>query len=141
MSQLSLSNTVPIEVLYDEKNQPRFMGTQMGYYLEIKYIHTSLENLGKCKMRTRNEFEPTCHTMTCRLEPKDHQNKTDIFLSVYGVMHVIVESQKLKEKELREWVLSEVFPRGFNKMIKDKQQAIEEKGSALALLSENLSEV
>ena len=37
--------------------------------------------------------------------PKDQQNKTDIFLSVYGVMHVIIGSKKSKGKEMKEWMI------------------------------------
>ena len=64
--------------------------------------------------------------------PKDQQRKTDVFISVYGVMHVIVNSRKSKGIELREWIMRDVVPRGFNKLI-------EEKDTQLALLNDNLA--
>ena len=42
-------------------------------------------------------------------------------------MHVIVGSRKSKGKELKGWVMSDIIPRGFNAIIAEKQQAIEEK--------------
>ena len=72
---------------------------------------------------TRNDFEPTRSNtpgwsgakdqpdLILELHaaswsgPKDQQNKTDIFLSVYGVMHVIIRSKKSKGKEMKEWMI------------------------------------
>ena len=74
--------------------------------------------------------------------PKDQQNKMDKFLSVYGVMYVIVNSQKDKDKALKEHIFKDIIPRGFDARIKeiqeDHQQAIEDKGAALALLNDDL---
>ena len=54
---------------------------------------------------TRNDFEPTRSNTPGWSGPKDQQNKTDIFLSVYGVMHVIIGSKKSKGKEMKEWMI------------------------------------
>ena len=72
--------------------------------------------------------------------PKGEQNKTDIFLSVYGVMHVIVNSKKFRGKILKEWIMKDVVPRGLNQIIAEKQGMIEEKDTQLALLNDDLTE-
>ena len=86
----------------------------VGKFLDLSDIHKSLDKLNECEMYTRNDFEPTRSNTPGWSGPKDQQNKTDIFLSVYGVMHVIVGSRKSKGKELKEWVMSDIIPRGFN---------------------------
>ena len=74
--------------------------------------------------------------------PTDQQNKTDKFLSVYGVMYVIVNSRKYKGKGVNEHVLKDIVPRGFDARIKEiqgkHQQAIEDKDAAIALLNDDL---
>ena len=50
--------------------------------------------------------------------PKEQQNKTDVFLSVYGVMHVIINTRKERGKELKEFILKDIIPRGLNEKIK-----------------------
>ena len=122
-SQLSLFNAVPagaIEVILDKENHPWFKRAHVGKFLEVAYIHTSLKGLDRVESRQRSVFGADCRSTTGWSGPKEEQNKTDIFLSVYGVMYVIVNSRKPKGKELREWILNEVIPRGFNKMIEEK---------------------
>ena len=53
--------------------------------------------------------------------PKDQQNKTCKFLSVFGVMYVIVNSRKDKGKALTEHILKDIVPRGFDARIKEIQ--------------------
>ena len=144
---LSLFNAVPIEVIFDKKNQPWFKRAHVGTYLEIKHIITSIKGLDTAEMRTRSTFGTTYRTTVGWSGPKDQQNKTDVFLSFHGVMHVIVNSRKLKGKELRDWMIYQVIPRGLNKLLEEKQQAIsdrdntiEEKDAALALLNDDLTD-
>ena len=122
---LSIFNSVPIEVLCDEKNQPWFKRAHVGSYLELAHINTSLKGLDSSEIRFRSQFKPTYRNTVGWSGPKHQQNKTDVFLSVYGVMHVIVNSHKPKGKELRKWLLLDIIPRGFNKMIEEKQEAID----------------
>ena len=68
-------------------------------------------NLTTVKCATRNDFEIPGVILGWSGPLEDQQNKTDIFLSVYGVMHVIVRSRKSKGKELKEWVMSDIIPR------------------------------
>ena len=140
---LELFNIVPsgaIEALLDAENQPWFKRAHVGKYLDIKHIHTSLEGLDSAESRSRSAFGPRCRTMASWSGPKGEQNKTDVFLSVYGVMHVIVNSKKSKGKALKEWVMNDVVPRGLNQVIAEKQGIIEDQGTQLALLNDDLTE-
>ena len=56
------------------------------------------------------------------------------FLSIYGVMHAVVNSRNYKVKELKDWILRVVVPRCFNKMI-------EEKNTQLTLINDDLTEL
>ena len=49
--------------------------------------------------------------------PKDHQNKTDEFLSFFGDKHVIIKSRKDKGKALKQHILKDIVPRGFDAKI------------------------
>ena len=74
--------------------------------------------------------------------PKDHQNKIDKFLSVFGVMYFIIKSQKDKGKVLKRHILKDIVPRGFDAKIEEiqgkHQQDIEEKDATIALLNDDL---
>ena len=128
---LSLFNAIPsgaIEVQNDEEDRPWFKRAHVGKYLGIKHIDTSLGNLDKREQRTRSEFKMQPVIQGSYPAFQD----TDKFLSVYGVMHVIVNSKKSKGKALRDWIFRDIIPRGFNKLI-------EEKDTQLALLNDDLT--
>ena len=55
----------------------------------MKHIDTTTRKLEASEKRVRSVFGPTPHTMGGCSRLKGEQNKTDIFLSVYGVMHSI----------------------------------------------------
>ena len=136
---VSLFNALPagaVEVLLDEENQPWFKRAHVGKFLELYDIESSLRHLDECEERARSSFNPLPCSARCWTGPKNQQNRTDKFLSAYGVMYVIVNSRKSKGKELRDWILRDVVPRGFNKLMEEEhQKAIEEKDMQLALLS------
>ena len=69
-------------------------------------------------MCNRKTFKPTQGTALCWFGPKDQQNKMEIFLSVYGVMYVIIKSRKPKGKGLREWIMRNIIPIVLNDKIK-----------------------
>ena len=48
-----------IEVLVDREEQNWFKRTHVGIYLEIENIRTSLNDLEKCEMLTRQELSKT----------------------------------------------------------------------------------
>ena len=91
--------------------------TKKGSFSED--IQTSLNSLEKCEMLTRQELVPSRHGTPDWSEPKDQQNKTDKFLSLLGVMYVIVNSRKDKDKVLKEHILKDIIPRGLDARIKE----------------------
>ena len=123
MSSLDLfNNAVPVEVLFDCDNQQWFKRAHVGKFLELEKILMSTKGLDNHEMCTRNAFEATLSNPYPWSGPKDQQNKTDVFLSVYGVMHVIVNSRKGRGKELKEFILKDIIPRGLNEKIKQLQE-------------------
>ena len=84
----------------------------------------------KCEILTRQELIPTQYGTPGLSGPKDKQNKMDKFLSIFGVKYVNVNSQKDKDKALKEHILKDNVPRGFDARIEEiqgqHQQAIEE---------------
>ena len=93
-------------------------------------------------MVTRQECVPTQHSTSGWSGPKDSQNRTDKFLSVFRVMYVIVNSQNDKGKALKEHIPKDIVPCGFDSRIEEikekHRQAIEEKDAAIALLNYDL---
>ena len=62
-------------------------------------------------------------------------------------MYVIVGSRKSKGKEMKEWMMRDIIPRGLNQIISEKQQALENKDliieqneSTIAILNDDLDE-
>ena len=94
----------------------------MGKLLGIEDIQTPLNGLEKCEILTRQELAPTRRTTPVWSGPKDQQNKTDKFPSVFGVMCVIVNSQKDKGKALKEHILKYIVPSGFDARIEEIQE-------------------
>ena len=93
-------------------------------------------------MSTRNDIKTTPHGTEGWPGPKDRQNKTDKFLSVFGVMYVIIKSQKDKGKAFKKYILKDIVPRGFDARLEEIQekyrQAIEKKDVTIALLNDDL---
>ena len=94
----------------------------MGKFLGIQDIWTSLNVLEKCEMFTRQELVPGGRVTSGFSAPKHQQNKTDKFLSVFGVMYAIVNSGKDKGKAVKEHILRETVPFGFDVRIKGMQE-------------------
>ena len=103
-----------IEVFVDSKKQNWFKRGHIGKFLGIHDIWTSLNGLQKCEMFTRQELVPGGRVTSGFSAPKDQQNKTDKFLSVFGVMYAIVNSGKDKGKAVKEHILRETVPFGFD---------------------------
>ena len=77
-----------IEVSVDSKKRNWLKRTHVGKFLGIENIRTSLNDLDKCEILTRQELVPTPRGTPGWSGPKDQQNKADKFLSFFGVMHV-----------------------------------------------------
>ena len=120
-----------IKLFLDSKEQNWFKQTYVGKFLGIENIRTSLNGLEKCEMLTRQELVSIQSTTTGWSGPKDQQNKTDKFLSAFGVMYVIVNSKKDKGKALRYHILKDIVSREFDvrieKIHEKHRQAVEEK--------------
>ena len=131
-----------IEGFVDSEEQNWFKRAQMGKFLGVEDIRTSLNGLAKCKILTRQELIPIRHGSPGWPGPKGQQNKTNKFLSFFGVIYVIVNSKKDKGKVLKEHILKDIVPRGFDIRIEEVQekhrQAIIEKDAAIALLNDDL---
>ena len=111
-----------IEVVVDSEVQNWFKGAHVGKFLGLPQIKKSLVDLDECEARAINDFDPTHTTATGWSGPKDHQNKTDKFFSLFGVMYVIVKSKKDKGKALKEHILKDIVPRGFYAKIEEIQE-------------------
>ena len=95
--------------------------THVGKFLGLEDNRISLNDLEKCEILTRQELVPTRRSTLGWSGNKDQQNKTDKFLLVYGVMYVIVNSRKDKGKALKEHILRNIVPCGFDARIKEIQ--------------------
>ena len=131
-----------IEMFLDSEEQNWFKRAQMGKFLGIEDIRTTLNGLAKCEILTRQELIPIRHGSPGWSGPKGQQNKTNKFLSFFGVIYVIVNSKKDKGKVLKEHILKDIVPRGFDIRIEEIQekhrQAIIEKDAAIVLLNDDL---
>ena len=131
-----------IEVFVDSEEQNWFKRANVGKFLGIEGIRKSLNNLEKCEILSRQELVPTRRSTPGWSGSKNHQNKTDKYLSFFGVMYAIVNSQKDKGKVLKEHTLKDIVPRGFDARIEEIKekllQAIEEKDATITLLNDDL---
>ena len=131
-----------IEVLVDSKERNWFKRAHMRKFLWTEDIWTSLNGLEKCEILTRQELVPNRRSTPSWSGPKGQQNKAHKFLSVFGVMYVIVNSRKDKGKALKEHILKDIVPRGFDTKIEEIQEKhrriIEKKDAALELLNDDL---
>ena len=115
-------NLKDIEVLVDSEEQNWFKLAHVGKLLGVEAIRKSLNGLEKCEILNRQELVPTRRgtpVWPVWSGPKDQQNKTDKFLTFFGVMYVIANSQKDKDKVLRKNILKDVVLRGFDGKIED----------------------
>ena len=109
-----------IEVLVDSEEENWFKRIHIGIFLGLKHNDTSVGDLDKCEMPNRNNINTTLHGTGGWPGPKNHQNKTDKFLSVFEIMYVIIKSQKDKGKALRH-ILKDIVPRGLEARIEEIQ--------------------
>ena len=83
-----------VETLVDSNGNPWFKRAHIEKFLDLPQIVNSLQKLDKSEICTRADFGATISITNGWSGPKDQQNKTDVFLSFYGVLHVIIESRK-----------------------------------------------
>ena len=112
--EFSLSD---IKVVVDSEESNWFKRGHVWKVLGLSQIEKLLVGLDNCEIRVRKDFDPTYTTSG----PKDQQNKTDKFLSVFGVLYVVVKSWKGKGKALKEHILKDIAPRLFDAKIEEIQ--------------------
>ena len=88
----NLSNE--IETILDVDRNSWFKRVHVEKCWGIEDFRTSLNGLDKCEMRIRKDFNPTYQYPIGWPGSKDQQNKTDIFLSKQGLLHVINKCRK-----------------------------------------------
>ena len=124
-------NLKDIEVLVESEEQNWFKRAHVGKFLGLKHIDTSVGGLDKCEMLTRNNIKASLHGTGGWSGSKDHQNKTEKFLSVFGTMYVII-------KALKKHILKDIVPRGFDARMEEipgkHQQAITDRDNQINAL-------
>ena len=114
-------NLNDIEVLVDSEGENWFKRAQVGKFLGLAKILMSVEGLDAQEMPQRDDIKVMVSNPYPWLGPKDHQNKTDKFFSFFGVLYVIVNSKKNRGKTLKEHILKDIVPRGFDAKIEEVQ--------------------
>ena len=131
-----------IKNFLDNEDQNWVKRTHVGNFLGLEIIRKLLNRLEKCGILTKQELIPTRRGTAGWSGPKDQQNKTDKFLSFFGVKYVIVNSREDKGKTLKEHILNNIVPRGLDVRIEEiqgqHQQAIKEKDAVIALMHNDL---
>ena len=110
-------NLNDIEVLVDSDGENWFKRAHVGKFLGLAKIMMSVEGLDTKEMPQRDDIKAMVSNSYPWPGPKDHQNKTDKFLSVFGVVYVILNSRKNNGKALKEYILKDIIPRGFDARI------------------------
>ena len=132
MSSLSLFNSIPtdaIETLFDSNNQPWFKQVDVGDYIGFGNIRQVTSNLPVEDKKHRSELtvRPTDGSCQVSKSAKPH----DGFISLNGLTAVIMNSRKPKARVVSRWLIQNIIPRGFNKMIEEvaekHQKTIKEK--------------
>ena len=103
--------------MIDCDNKPWFKRAHVGAFLGLEDIRTSVRNLEGDEFCTREQLGHR-HIMPGNFKGQDQ----DVFLSIYGVMHVIINSRKERGKELKEFIFKDIIPRGLNEKIKQLQE-------------------
>ena len=97
-----------------------FKRVYVATFLSLSHIYKSLKNLDECDIITKQDLESTQKTARGWSGPNNLQNKTDKFLSVYGVIYTIVNSPNKKGKVLIKWIVEYTIPWGLNEKIELK---------------------
>ena len=141
MATANLRSSALVILRWLEQNW--FISAHVGTFLGLRHIDTWADGLNKHETLARNNIKAAPHCMGARPGPKDHQSITDKFLSVFGVMYVIIKSQNDKGKALEKHLLKEhIVPRSPDANIEEiqekHQQAMEEKDAIIAMLNDDL---
>ena len=136
---LALFNAVPagaIEILYDEQNQPWFKQVHVGEYISIANMRDATSKLDPEDKKSRAEL--TLNRPEGSYTPPKHAKPHDDFLSVNGVTTNLLNSRKPKARKVAERLIRDIIPQGFNAIITEKQQTIEEEDHQHQLAIEDM---
>ena len=118
---LALFNAGAIEVLLDANNQPFIHRAQYGRFLGLSNICMSIPEDMKRDQIARSQFEKGVNLIYPLGKLK---NPHDMFISVELALYIAMRSDKEKAKVARVYLLKDIIPRGFNKIIEEKQLTI-----------------
>ena len=116
-------NFKDIEMLVDSEGQNWFKRAHVRKFLGLSQIEKLIVGLDKCEIHVKKDSDSTYTTATGWSGPKNHQNKTDKFLSTFGVMYVIVKFQKDKSKALKKHILKDIVLRGLMQELKRSKKS------------------
>ena len=137
---LALFNAIPagaIEILYDEQNQPWFKQVHVGEYISIANMRDATSKIDPEDKKSRAEIN--VGSTDGSYTPPKYAKPHDDFLSVNGVTTILLNSRKPRARKVAPWLIHDIIPRGFNAIIAEKQQTIEEKDTDLALLNDDIN--
>ena len=118
-------NLNDIEVLVDSEGENWFKRAHVKKFLGLAKTLMSVEGLDTQEILQRDDIKAMVRNPYPWPRPKDHQNKTDKFLSAFGVMYIILKSQKDKGKAHRKYIPKDIVPRGFDVKIEDLTSCVQ----------------
>ena len=117
--------------MIDVDKKPYFKRDDLGQYLGIADIRHNFKNiLTKSRLQIVEQGGGDTPTL------KQGQNWHDAFVSLDAALEITVRSKKPKAVDLTKWLARN----GLEKFVEEKQQAIEEKDTQVALLNNDLTE-
>ena len=131
---ITLFNAVPagaIEVLSDANDAPHFKRADLGRFLGIVDVRHNFKNIA-----TKSRSEIAVRGGGCTPSLLQNQNDHDAFVDLEAALEIVVRSRKPKAVELTKWLTR----KGVEKVVKDRQKAIDEKDMQIALLDDDLTE-
>ena len=131
---ITLFNAVPagaIEVLSDANDAPHFKRADLGRFLGIVDVRHNFKNIA-----TKSRSEIAVRGGGCTPSLLQSQNDHDAFVDLEAALEIVVRSRKPKAVELTKWLTR----KGVEKVVKDRQKAIDEKDMQIALLDDDLTE-
>ena len=132
-------NLNDIEVLVDSEGENWFKRAHVGKFLGLAKILMSVEGLDTQEMPQVDDIKVMVSNPYPWSGPKNHQSKTNKFLSVFGDMYVIIKSKKANGKALKNHILKDIVPCGLDARIEEiqgkHQQAIIGRDNQIKALS------
>ena len=129
---LALFEAVPagaIETLFEDQNQPWFKCADLGRYLGIVKVKSSMHipSHFMCKRQDIKGVWPQAPL-------GKRKNPHDVFVNLDGAIYIATNSKKEKAAALISWLVK----KGVEKLQEEHQMQIEGKDAAIALLNDDL---